>query len=201
MSKQTGRFFDSINFLETLLNREWLEKKSKDELIDLVMFLANERQTVMTSTAQGFFEELETLEFPEIDFTRIENFKQLPTRTVTQMLKRPWKIMLVSPKRQGPHLPLALFANIMVGMPGGEDVVDLTLEQYDGRLRGVSRMHAMLQVSDQDLFLIDMRSTNGTYLNNIMIESDKPHRLQNGDQIAFSRVVFQVRIIESPQTK
>lgn len=65
--------------------------------------------------------------------------------------------------------------------------VDLT-PHYGAEL-GVSRYHAILQRTSGGITLIDQGSTNGTYINNYQLVSDKPYLLGQGDQIAFGNLL------------
>lgn len=52
--------------------------------------------------------------------------------------------------------------------------------------KGVSRFHAKLMKKSDGLFLLDLNSTNGTYLNGEQLELGKEYRLEAGDMIAFA---------------
>ena len=54
---------------------------------------------------------------------------------------------------------------------------------------GISRMHAKLIKKEDGLFLIDLNSTNGTYLNDELIVGGKEHLLEEGDVISLAKIV------------
>lgn len=54
---------------------------------------------------------------------------------------------------------------------------------------GISRMHAKLIKKEDGLFLIDMNSTNGTYLNDELLVGGKEYLLEEGDVISLARLV------------
>lgn len=58
--------------------------------------------------------------------------------------------------------------------------VDIDLSRYGGHERGVSRAHARLHVRDKRIYLTDLYSANGTYLNGQRLEPEQPYLLQNG---------------------
>lgn len=58
--------------------------------------------------------------------------------------------------------------------------------------RGISRMHAKLMKKADGLYLLDLNSTNGTYLNGEMIESGQEYKLEEGDMVAFALSEFYV---------
>ena len=58
-----------------------------------------------------------------------------------------------------------------------------------------SRQHAKFELISGKWFITDLESTNGTYLNDIRIESNKKIEIKNGNSIGFSkRIVFEVKI-------
>lgn len=58
--------------------------------------------------------------------------------------------------------------------------------------RGVSRLHAKIMRVESMLYLLDLNSTNGTYLNGEQIESGRDYLLEKGDIVAFSQIEFYV---------
>lgn len=55
--------------------------------------------------------------------------------------------------------------------------------------RGISRMHAKVLKKEDGLYLLDMNSTNGTYVNGQAIQSGKEYLLEEGDEIALAKTV------------
>ena len=49
----------------------------------------------------------------------------------------------------------------------------------------IENEHAKIEIIDNDIFLIDLNSVNGTYLNNIKLEGNKLVKLKNKDVIKF----------------
>ena len=49
----------------------------------------------------------------------------------------------------------------------------------------IENEHAKIEIIDNDIFLIDLNSVNGTYLNNIKLEGNKLVKLKNKDSIKF----------------
>ena len=58
----------------------------------------------------------------------------------------------------------------------------------------VSRRHALLERRDDDWILIDLDSTNGTFVNSATIQR---HRLSDGDVICFGRVSLKFEVVET----
>ena len=61
---------------------------------------------------------------------------------------------------------------------------------YTLMARGISRMHAKLMEKADGLYLLDLNSTNGTYLNGEMIESGQDYKLEEGDMVTFALSEF-----------
>lgn len=60
----------------------------------------------------------------------------------------------------------------------------------------ISTTHAKIEIKNGQAFLVDVRSTNGTLLNNVEIEAQVPLRLQNGDVICMGSSELLVQITD-----
>ena len=69
---------------------------------------------------------------------------------------------------------------------------DLDLMPYGAVEQGVSRQHAKIQRVDDALTLIDLESTNGTYLNGQRLLPNQPRMLRDGDEVRLGRLVMHV---------
>ncbi len=56
--------------------------------------------------------------------------------------------------------------------------------------RGVSRLHAKIMEKADGMYLLDLNSTNGTFLNGEMIEPGKDYKIEEGDMVAFAKCEF-----------
>ncbi len=67
-------------------------------------------------------------------------------------------------------------------------------EGCDYRLqeKGVSRIHAKIMDKGDGIYLLDLNSTNGTYLNGEMIKCGQDYKLEEGDMVAFAKSEFYV---------
>ncbi|MGB8452705.1 MAG: DUF6382 domain-containing protein [Anaerocolumna sp.] len=54
----------------------------------------------------------------------------------------------------------------------------------------VSRRHAVLTREGEDIFLTDLNSTNGTFINGMKLAENKPYRITDKDEISFSQVKY-----------
>jgi pSer/pThr/pTyr-binding forkhead associated (FHA) protein len=69
---------------------------------------------------------------------------------------------------------------------------DLDLTPYGALEKGVSRIHAAIERSEDTLTLIDMGSANGTHLNGQRLIPDQPRVLRDGDEIRLGKLVAHV---------
>lgn len=56
--------------------------------------------------------------------------------------------------------------------------------------KGISRMHAKIIKKPEGLYLFDLNSTNGTFINGEQLEGGKEYGLEKGDLIKFANVEF-----------
>lgn len=67
-----------------------------------------------------------------------------------------------------------------------ESIVDLT--NQDGFAFGVSRRHAMIRSTGDKYVLIDLNSSNGTWLNGQILIPTQPYDLPNGSVVQLGRL-------------
>ncbi|TVR21912.1 MAG: FHA domain-containing protein [Anaerolineaceae bacterium] len=74
----------------------------------------------------------------------------------------------------------------------GRGRVDVDLTEYGAVDRGVSREHCTLQLGDGVVFITDMDSTNGTFINGNRLPSGHPCPFHKGDELVLGRLIVQV---------
>lgn len=75
-----------------------------------------------------------------------------------------------------------------------EDELKIDLNEYEAHSLGVSRQHAALTLQDETCTLEDLGSTNGTWINDVQLEANRPYPLRNGDSIRLGRLLIIVSI-------
>jgi hypothetical protein len=106
-----------------------------------------------------------------------------PTIIFPDELRRGVDKTAVSPQRSGWKLILAdgTFHSISLG----------TTTIGRGETNKASRFHAELRTAvDDKVEIIDLNSTNGTFVNGERLTPDEPHALQPGDEVVFARTKF-----------
>ena len=69
---------------------------------------------------------------------------------------------------------------------------DVDLTPYGALERGVSREHARVYAEGGHLYIVDMNSTNGTYLGGKRLEANAPTMLRKGDELLLGRLPVQI---------
>ena len=54
----------------------------------------------------------------------------------------------------------------------------------------ISRLHGELQRREEEIWLMDLNSTNGTYVNGIRLEANTPVLIKSGDKICFAHISY-----------
>lgn len=97
-------------------------------------------------------------------------------------------------------LPEKFYRLTAAGKESNEDIYIKEFPYSIGKLRkginltiddnSVSRHHARLTKSREGIYLTDLNSTNGTYLNGVKLTENKPYLLTEKDEISFSHIKY-----------
>lgn len=75
----------------------------------------------------------------------------------------------------------------------------LDLAEFDALEAGVSRQHARFELRDYSLYITDLDSTNGTYLNGLRILPWQPRVVRDGDEVRLGRLKLQILFMHTPE--
>ncbi len=91
-------------------------------------------------------------------------------------------------------LPLADRAEFTLGrvVDGQPIMPDVDLTPHNAYACGVSRLHAILKLVDNQIVVMDLDSSNGTYVNGVRIPPHVETPLVHGDVIALGKLKIQV---------
>jgi pSer/pThr/pTyr-binding forkhead associated (FHA) protein len=79
----------------------------------------------------------------------------------------------------------------------GQTIIpDIDLNPYDAYEAGVSRLHANINITGQEVTIQDLGSANGTHLNEKRLPSHIEHPLNHGDILVLGQLRIQVLIKE-----
>jgi pSer/pThr/pTyr-binding forkhead associated (FHA) protein len=71
---------------------------------------------------------------------------------------------------------------------------DIDLSAYDGYRNGVSRVHASIQISARRINVVDLGSSNGTFLNGRRLTPQVPYALADGDILILGKLETRVMV-------
>ena len=94
----------------------------------------------------------------------------------------------------GQMLPLTDRTEFTLGrISEGQPIMpDIDLSPYQAYARGVSRLHAVLKREASRVFLMDLGSSNGTYVNGKRLAPNVDHAISNGDVVALGKLKIQI---------
>jgi len=81
---------------------------------------------------------------------------------------------------------------VTIGRKGRGVAPDLDLTPYGALEKGVSRVHAVIQVVDNIPVITDVGSTNGLYLNGNQIPTETSQILCDGDELHLGELVVHI---------
>jgi pSer/pThr/pTyr-binding forkhead associated (FHA) protein len=101
----------------------------------------------------------------------------------------------------GQILPLAERSEFSLGrVAEGQPIMpDIDLTPFKAYENGVSRLHAILKLVNDQVTILDLGSSNGTYVNGNRLVPSVERPLQNGDMIHLGKLKLQ--ILFGPQDK
>jgi FHA domain-containing protein len=91
-------------------------------------------------------------------------------------------------------LPLHITNRVIIGRLdlNSNEKADIDLMPYGGREAGVSRLHAALYRNRNTVSLVDLKSSNGTYLNGVKLIPHQPRLLREDDEVRLGNMQFRV---------
>ncbi len=99
----------------------------------------------------------------------------------------------------GQILPLADRAEFTLGRVSEAQPImpDIDLTPYQAYANGVSRLHAVLKREGNRVFVMDLGSSNGTYLNGKRLQPNADQTLNHGDMLALGKLKIQI-LLKNP---
>jgi hypothetical protein len=83
-------------------------------------------------------------------------------------------------------IPLELKERTTLGrsIEGASVLPDIDFDQYEGFVLGVSRMHAVIHNNEEGIFISDLQSSNGTFVNRSRLKPYEMVAIKHGDIIS-----------------
>jgi len=97
----------------------------------------------------------------------------------------------------GKTLTLPVAEVTVIGRSSGDSTEgepDVSLNDYNAGKRGVSRRHMALRRKGSLIYVADLGSTNGTYLNGRRLQRNEERILRDGDEIHLSHLLIRVSL-------
>lgn len=79
--------------------------------------------------------------------------------------------------------------------PQSSTLPDLDLSPFGASVNGISRRHAVLIPDSGGVFLVDLGSTNGTWVNGKFLKPGHKYMLEPNDEIEFGLLKAQVKLV------
>jgi hypothetical protein len=76
--------------------------------------------------------------------------------------------------------------------PNTGAIPDVDLTAYAGYRLGVSRRHSIIRMQEKALFITDLGSSNGTFLNGTRLAPHRPHQLRDGDEVRLGQMALRL---------
>jgi hypothetical protein len=110
-----------------------------------------------------------------------------------------WRVVIGPVGVTGRPMPLEIRGDVVIGSNRDPNVnVDVNIFDWKGYHYGVSRRHVMLRPSRNKLYIMDLRSTNGTHVNGLPLGVGWAYALKDGDLLTLGRLHVRVRITQQP---
>ena len=99
----------------------------------------------------------------------------------------------------GQILPLADRAEFTLGRISESQPImpDIDLTPYQAYASGVSRLHAVIKRDREQVFVVDLDSSNGTYLNGKRLKPNTNQALNHGDMLSLGKLKIQILLENS----
>lgn len=122
----------------------------------------------------------------------------LPSKDARQEARRPggkldtWGTMHLLDT--GQMLPLSERGEFTLGrISDGQPIMpDIDLSPYHAYASGVSRLHAVIKRNGERITIMDLGSSNGTYVNGKRLTANAEQVLHHGDVVTFGKLKIQI---------
>jgi hypothetical protein len=127
-----------------------------------------------------------------------ESDRSVPAQTAP-LTELAWRLVLYIGQSAPVAVGMELTSSAVIGRHDNTLALspELDLTPYGGMQAGVSRRHARLFVHDRGLYIQDLGSTNGTFINEHALQPESPYRLNDGDVITFGELRVQLSVIRA----
>nr|MBN1228350.1 FHA domain-containing protein [Anaerolineae bacterium] len=109
----------------------------------------------------------------------------------------PWRVIFQTGSPGKTRIGLNVWESLVMGRldSEGKTVTHLDLSPHNARELGVSRQHALLVPTAEGLYISDLDSTNGTWVNGRYLRPGERHNLLTDDLIELGILSLRVRVL------
>lgn len=134
------------------------------------------------------------------DVSEFDAVPEQVTERDRQALKgKSWRIVLTSAEKADQGMALELHGDVVFGSTSDADPApDVSLEEWQGEQLGVSPRHMLVRPTLERLFVIDLQSTNGTFVNGALLGVNQAQVLEDGDLLTLGGLHLGLRIARRP---
>jgi len=143
---------------------------------------------------QLFDEQLYTQQIQTVETLREIDRNSVRIRTTPSLPLQSWISLHII--ESGQILPLAERTEVTLGRSAeGQPIVpDVDLSSYNAYANGVSRLHAAIKLVNKRIVVVDLSSSNGTYLNGVRLSPYIETPVSHGDLIFLGKLKIQLLI-------
>lgn len=154
----------------------------------------DERYRTMVEFAQDLIEVRYKLSRSPVIYQeeKTEKTTAVITSEVLQETKVALKLM-----SSGQQIALNNKPELIVGRAHKGQSLDIDLAPHGGSQAGVSRRHSRLLRKEDQWFVEDLGSTNGTFINGVRLSPNQPAALKQGDKLRFGQIEVQFDLEEA----
>lgn len=160
-------------------------QKSPEQRYPTMQALADALKTLPVSSTKKRLLESGTIIMDKVEKERIYASSR---PAALQRQPNPLPYIIIDDSRAMIQLPKK--HALIIGRTHRNTVADIDLGVHGAKEAGVSRHHAKLMKKDGQWFIEDLKSLNGTFINNIKILPSQPILLKDGDIIRCSHLSF-----------
>lgn len=97
-------------------------------------------------------------------------------------------------------ISLKMAERLILGRQSDQNRPDLDLARFKAAEHGISRIHATLESNEAGVYLMDLGSRNGTYVNGQALAAFNPCYLADGDVLRFGKLTVTLALITEENT-
>jgi pSer/pThr/pTyr-binding forkhead associated (FHA) protein len=98
--------------------------------------------------------------------------------------------------KDGGRIELPLSKEVVLGRLDASRAIfpDVDLSNEQGSEKGVSRRHARISLRENQVFIEDLNSLNGTFLNSTRLVPDLPYPVKDGDEVQVGELLLTIHL-------